>query len=90
VAGGDLIGIILGTGSFISIAYCASRLIAAMVRNRPKLPPLACYGDFPAVPREMRPARNSGGGVSGKIDGRAVTRTNQRHGSHDHDGHAIR
>jgi hypothetical protein len=68
--------------------FFASRLIAAMVRNRPKLPPLSVYGDFPAVPREMRPARNSGGGVSGKIDGRAVTRTNQRHGSHDHDGGA--
>jgi hypothetical protein len=33
----------LGTGSFIGLTYCASRLIAAMVRNRPKLPPLSEY-----------------------------------------------
>jgi hypothetical protein len=38
-----LLGIILGTGSFIAIVFCASRLIAAMVRNRPKLPPLSEY-----------------------------------------------
>jgi hypothetical protein len=45
------------------------------------------YGDYPNVPREMRPARrtNSEGGESG-TRGRAVTRTNRRHGSHDHDG----
>lgn len=33
----------------------------------------AAYGDFPFVPQEMRRARNSGGGASGNIDGRAVT-----------------
>jgi hypothetical protein len=54
-----LLGIILGAGSFISLAYCASRLIAAMVRNRPKLPPLACYGDFPFVPEEARQGAKS-------------------------------
>jgi hypothetical protein len=83
-----------GTTALIAFALIlgsifASRLIAAMVRNRPKLPPLAVYGDFPAVPQEMRAARSSEGEGSVKY-GRPVTRTNQRHGSHDHDGHAIR
>jgi hypothetical protein len=54
-----LLGIILGTGSFIGLALCASRLIAAMGRNRPKLPPLACYGDFPFVPEEARQGAKS-------------------------------
>jgi hypothetical protein len=64
-----LLGIILGTGSFISIAYCASRLIAAMVRNRPSS--TLIYGDVVEVPdaakfagggaqRSARLAQNSG------------------------------
>jgi hypothetical protein len=59
--------------SLIVGAYLLSRLIGAMRVNRPKLPPLACYGDFPWIPQEMRRARNSGGGKSDIIDGRAVT-----------------
>jgi hypothetical protein len=59
--------------SLIVGTYLLSRLIGAMRVNRPKLPPLACYGDFPFVPQEMRRGRKGGGGISDNINGRAVT-----------------
>jgi hypothetical protein len=64
--------IVLIASALILGCFFASRLIAAMRLNRPKLPHLSIYGDFPAVPPEMRPARSSEGGDSVKY-GRADT-----------------
>jgi hypothetical protein len=63
-------------------SFCASRLIAAMVRNRPKLPPMSVYGDFPFVPEEARRGPKPGGGAV--HDPRAQTQTKTaiaRHGT---------
>jgi hypothetical protein len=55
--GGDqIIGIILGGGSLIGIAYCVARLIAAVAE------PDAIYGDVVNVPQELRPSRKLEGG----------------------------
>jgi hypothetical protein len=49
--------------------FLASRLIAAMVRNRPKLPPLACYGDVVELPAAAKLTR--GGNRKARSDGLA-------------------
>lgn len=63
MAGGETtIGIVLGAGTLIGLAYAGSRLLAAMAAN--KLPPMPIYGDWPHVPTEaegLAAARKPGG-----------------------------
>lgn len=80
MAAGEIIGIVLGAGSLIGLAYAGSRLLAAVGANQ--RPQMVIYGDWPNVPAEaewkMGAAReDSSAGGSGLHRQRPGTRNKQ-------------
>jgi hypothetical protein len=69
VATSALIGFGLILGCFF-----AARILAAVRLNKPRLPPLSVYGDFPHIPSELRGAAKLRGEGSAKA-ARAQTQT---------------